>query len=306
MTSTLPGAPEGATGHADRNLLASYAAGQVDRTAAWSIEAHLMACAACRAALSAHVDAGRLARNRSVLLVRLASGEDGLARRLLRRCGVPDYLVTLLAATPSLRRSWLLSVAGVLGVVTGEAALVKYYGMASVGWDAYLRQEVLVPLVLLAPLLALAGVAAAFIPLFDPACRLAIAAPFSGLTLLLARAVSALAAAMIPVTCAAFLAPGPGWLPAAFLLPSLALCAITLAAGTVISPMAAAIGAGTLWALPVLLLTVTRLPLVIVEWRGQLISAVVLLAAAAVLLLRRDRFEFGWLSRPWLASWRSR
>jgi hypothetical protein len=43
----------------------------------------------------------------------------------VRRCGVPDYLLRLVAATPSLRRSWLLSVIGVLGVlgvVTGEAA----------------------------------------------------------------------------------------------------------------------------------------------------------------------------------------
>jgi len=292
MTSEPPGAPGSATRHADQNLLADYAAGQADRTAAWSVEAHIMACATCRSALSAHTDAGRLARNRSALLVRLGNGEDRMARRLLRRCGVPDYLVTLLAATPSLRRSWLLSVIGVLAVVTGEAALVKY-GLNSGLPRGPLDEDVLVPFVLIAPLLALAGVAGAFIPMFDPAYRLAIAAPFSGLTLLLVRAISALATALILVACAAFLTPGPGWLPAAFLLPSLAVCAIALAAGTAISPVAAAIGAGTLWALPVLLLTVTHLPLTIVEWRGQAACLAALLAAATVLLLRRDRFEFG-------------
>ena len=290
MTRLHDGAPD-CTGDSE-SLLAAYAAGQLSGTATWSIEAHIMACAACRGALSAHAEAGRLARNRSVLLVRLASGEDGMARRLLRRCGVPDYLVALLAATPSLRRSWVLSVVGVLAVVTGEAALVKYgFGRALPSWR--LDQDLLVPFVLIAPLLALASVAGAFIPMFDPAYRLAIAAPFPGLTLLMVRAISALATALIPVACAAFLAPGPGWLPAAFLLPSLAVCAIALAAGTVVSPAAAAIGAGTLWALPVLLLTVTHLPLTIVEWRGQAACLVALLAAAAVLLLRRDRFEFG-------------
>jgi hypothetical protein len=294
MTNTLPVAPDGATGHADRELLAGYAAGRVDRTAAWSLEAHVMACAACQTALSAHVETGRLARNRAAVLVRIASGENALMRRLLRRLGVPDYLVTLLAATPSLRRSWLVSVVGVLAVVTGEAALVKY-GLHSGVPGTYLGQQALIPFVLVAPLLALAGVAGAFMPPFDPAYRLAIAAPFSALTLLLARAVSALAAAMIPVAGAAFLAPGPGWLPVAFLLPSLAVCATALAARTVISPLAAAIGAGTLWAVPVLLLTLTRLPLTIVEWRGQVVSAVALLAAAVVLLVRRDRFEFGWM-----------
>jgi hypothetical protein len=294
MTTAFPGAPDRPAGHADDSLLADYAAGQTSGTAAWSVEAHLMACAACRSALSAHVDGARLERNRSVLMARAALGEGGPARRLLRRCGVPDYLVTLLAATPSLRRSWLASVVGVLAVVTAEAALVRYgFGVGSRG--GYLREEVLIPFVLVAPLLALTGVAAAFIPLFDPAYRLAVAAPFSGFTLLLARAVSALAAASIPVVCAAFLVPGPGWLPAAFLLPSLTLCAIALAAVTVVGPLAAAIGTGALWTLPVLLLAVAHLPLTIVEWRGQAASAVALVAAAAVLLLRHDRFEFGWM-----------
>jgi hypothetical protein len=292
MTHLQDGAPD--CGRYSEKLLAAYAAGQLGATDTWSIEAHVMACALCRSDLSARADAQRLARNRSVLLVRLASGEDGLARRLLRRCGVPDYLVTLLAATPSLRRSWLLSVVGVLAVVTGEVALVRHGFTTSVP-GGYLAQDVLVPFVLLAPLLPLAGVVAAFIPLFDPAYRLAIAAPFSSLTLLLARAVSALAAALIPVTCAALLTPGPGWLPAAFLLPSLAVCAIALAAGTVIGPLAAAIGAGTLWALPVLLLAESHLPLTIVQWRGQAICAAALLTAVAVLLMRRDRFDFGWM-----------
>ena len=58
----------------------------------------------------------------------------------------------------------------------------------------------------MAPLLVLAGVAAAFLPMFDPAYRLAVAAPFSGFTLLLVRAVSALAAALVPVVGAAFVA----------------------------------------------------------------------------------------------------
>jgi hypothetical protein len=306
MTNPFPGAPgpvSGAAGHVDETLLAGYAAGQVGEAVAWSVEGHLVACAACRSALSPYVDAGRLARNRAVLLARAAIGDGGLARRLMRRCGVPDYLITLLAATPSLRRSWLLSVAGVLAVVTGEAALVRYvFNSGSVG--GYPGQEILVPFILLAPLLALGGVAAAFVPLFDPAYRLAVAAPFSGFTLLLARAISALATAMIPVACAAFLAPGPGWLPAAFLLPSLAVCAIALAAVTVVGPLAATIGAGALWALPVLWLTVTHLPLTIVEWHGQAASGVALLAAAAVLLFCHDRFEFGWTpsTRPGIAN----
>ena len=282
-----------ATGHSGPDLLAGYAAGAVDETAAWSVEAHLMACAACRSAIAGQVDAGRLARNRSVLLVRAAIGDDGLLARLLRRCGVPDHLVRLLAATPSLRRSWLLSVAGVLAVVTGEAALARY-GWAEARVPRPPRQEFLVPFLLVAPLLALASVAAAFVPLFDPAHRVAVAAPFSGFRLLLVRTVCALAVAVVPVAGAAFAVPGPGWLPAAFLLPSLAVCGLALAAGTVMRPLAAAVAAGTLWALPVLALAGARLPLLIVQWHGQAVCAAVLLAAAAVVCLRHDRFELGW------------
>jgi hypothetical protein len=298
MTSQFPdaaGPAAGADWHAGEDLLASYAAGTSGEVAAWSVEAHLTACARCRLALSAQVDAQRLARNRSVLLVRAALGDGARVRRLLGRGGVPDHLLRLVAATPSLRWSWLLSVMGVLTVVTGEAAAVRF------GWIAgragrvggYVDPGILAPFLLAAPLLVLAGVAGAFLPMFDPAHRLAVAAPFSGFTLLLARAVSALAAALVPVVGAAFVLPGPRWLPVALLLPSLALCAFALAAATVMDPRAAAATATALWALPVLL-TMTRAPLALVASPAQAACAVVLCTSALALFLRRDRFELGW------------
>jgi hypothetical protein len=257
-----------------------------------------MECARCRSALSAQVDPGRLARNRSALMVRAALGDGGRVRRLLCRCGVPDHLLRLLGATPSLRRSWLLSVLGVLAVVAGEAVAARYGWVRASGPGrpaGYRDPEVLAPFLLVAPLLVLAGVAAAFLPMFDPACRLAVAAPFSGFTLLLARSVSALTAALVPVVAAAFLLPGPGWLPVALLLPSLALCAFALAVATVTDPRAAAVTAGVLWAVPVLLLVTAHGPLPIVQRNAQFACAAVLCASAVVLLARRDRFEWGWM-----------
>jgi hypothetical protein len=300
MTSSSPGptAPmAGADGHTSADLLASYATGSADVAVVWSVEAHVTRCVRCRSALSEHVDAERLARNRSVLLVRAALPEGSRLRRLLCRCGVPDHLLGLLAATPSLRRSWLLSVAGVLAVVAGEAAAVRYGWIGNAGRMSLARYpgpEVLAPFLLVAPLLVLAGVAAAFLPMFDPVSRLAVAAPFSGVTLLLVRAVSALAAALVPVVAAAFVLPGPGWLPVALLLPSLALCAFALAAATLMDPRAAAVTAGLLWALPVLLLTADHLPLQIVQRNAQLACLALLCASALVLLARRDRLDMGW------------
>jgi hypothetical protein len=242
------------------------------------------------------VDAERMARNRSALLVRAAIGDGSRVRRLLRRCGVPDHVLSLLAATPSLRASWLLSVMAVVAVVALEAAALGYGWIPGGGPVAgHPGPAVLAPFLLVAPLLVLAGVAAAFLPVFDPAWRLAAAAPFSGFTLLLVRAVCALGAALVPVTGVAFVLPGPGWLPVALLLPSLALSAVALAAATVMDPRAAAATTAALWALPVLWLASADVPLLIVATAAQVGCAAVLCACAVVLCLRRDRFELGWM-----------
>jgi hypothetical protein len=299
MTISSPGAAgpaAGAAWHAGEDLLASYAAGTAGAVGGWSVEAHLTGCAQCRAALSAHVAPERLARNRSALLVRAAIGDGGQMRRLLRRCGVPDHVLSLLAATPSLRASWLLSVVAVVAVVAGEAAAVSYGWFPGGGPVAgHPGSAALAPFLLVAPLLVMAGVAAAFLPVFDPAWRLAAAAPFSGFTLLLVRAVCALAAALVPVTGVAFVLPGPGWLPVALLLPSLALSAVALTAATVMDPRAAAVTTAALWALPVLWLASAHVSLLIVAPDAQVACTAVLCACAVVLYLRRDRVELGWM-----------
>jgi hypothetical protein len=306
LYSDIGGAAAWTDGHASEQLLARYASGTIATVALWSVEAHLSGCARCRSALSLHADPGRLARNRSVLLARAALGDGGRLRRLLRRCGFPDYVLDLLAATPSLRASWLLSVVGVLAVVTGEAAAVRYGwipvhagpgGALNPGFLARspaLNPEVLATFLLVGPLLVLAGVAAAFLPLFDPAYRLAVAAPISGVRLLLVRTVSALTAALVPVAVAAFAVPGPRWLPAGLLLPSLALCAFALAAATVVDPRAAVATAGILWALPVLILALTDGPLRIVQSTAQFACVALICISAVVLILRHDRFDLGW------------
>jgi hypothetical protein len=299
LYSDAAGAAAWADGHASPGLLASYDAGTVGTVALWSVEAHLGGCARCRSALSQHADPGRLARNRSVLLARTALPEGGRTRRLLGHFGIPGDLLDLLAVTPSLRLSWLLSVVGVLAVVTTEAAAVRYgwiAGASPASPDANLHPEVLAPFLLVGPLLVLAGVAAAFLPMFDPAHRLAVAAPFSGVRLLLVRTVGALIGALVPVAAAAFVVPGPGWLPVALLLPSLALCAFALAAATVVDARAAAVAAGALWALPTLLLAATHGPLLIVQSTAQFACAAVLCISAVVLCLRHDRFELGWMT----------
>jgi hypothetical protein len=308
LYSGTDGAAAWADGHASNELLAGYSDGTVATVALWSVEAHLTECARCRSALSLYADPGRLARNRSVLLARAALPADGPIRRLVRRCGIPDYVLDLLAATPSLRLSWLLSVLGVLAVVSAEAAAVRYGWIPAVTRPSAgalharvlatspgpLNPEVLATFLLVGPLLVLAGVAAAFLPLFDPAYRLTVAAPFSGVRLLLIRTACALLAALVPVACAAAVMPGPGWLPIALLLPSVALGAFALAGATIVDPRAAVATAGVLWAVPALILALTDGPLKIVQSTAQFACAALLCISAVVLFLRHDRIDLGW------------
>jgi hypothetical protein len=292
MTTPFPdqASADSPAGHLGEDVLAAYASNRLDEVAVWSVEAHLTACSSCRVSLSSFVDGDRLARNRLTLLAAAAIGEPGRVRSLLSRMGVPDHLLGLLAATPSLRRSWLLSVLGVLTVVAGESVLASHLWNRGSGsaWG------VLVPFLLVAPLLVLGGVALAFLPLFDPSHQLAAAAPFPGVTLLLARTVSALLAALVPVVAAAFLVPGPGWLPAAMLLPCLAMCLVALAALTVVGPTAAAMVSAAMWVLPVIVVAASHPALVVVRWHGQVVWGVLAAAAAVVAFARRDRFELGW------------
>ena len=285
-----PAAAAAASDHPDEDLLDGYATGSVDQVTAWSVEAHVTICGRCRSTVAAQVGPARLARNREAMLVRVATDKSQV-RRLLARCGVPDHVLRLVTVTPSLRLSWILSVVGVLAVVCGEALLATHLSRGPMPSTA---APVLLPFLLTAPLLVLASVAGAFLPWFDPAYSLAVAAPFSGFTLLLARSVCALATSLVPVVVAGFVVPGPGWLPAALLLPSLSLCAVALAGAVTVGPRAAAIIAAALWTVPVVWVGVVQSPELAVQWRGQVACVGVLVAAVAVLFMRRARFEIGW------------
>jgi len=300
MMQPLFGAPEPSSRtywHPGADVLSGYAEGAVDEIGRWSVETHLQSCSACRAAVSAHVDRARLARNRAVVLAMTATPDVGVLSRAASRCGIPDHVLRLMAATPSLRRSWLLAVVGVLTVVTGEAVLARDLwpggGRVVAGGAGRPGLTELAPFLLVGPLLALAGVAAAFLPVLDPSYRLAVAAPISGVRLLLIRSLSALLGALMPVVCAAVVMPGPSWLPVAVLLPSLAVCAIALAALTTVGPTTAVIAAGAAWVAPLVWLGVTRFPAEVIQGDGQILSALVLIVATLVMYLRRDRLEMG-------------
>ena len=106
-----------------------------------------------------------------------AQVEDGLLERGIVRLGVPDHVARLLASTPSLRLSWLAAAA----VAIGFSA-----------WAANAGADGRLVFLAVAPVLPVAGVAAAYGRWADPSHELATTAPFSGLRLLLLRTLAVL------------------------------------------------------------------------------------------------------------------
>jgi hypothetical protein len=274
------GGPD-ATGawHADGALLAAYHDQRLDAAARWSVEAHLTSCAACRLRAGALVDPTRLERVRAALIEVVDQPRAGMAERLLVRLGVAEHTARLLAATPALRGSWLLAVATVLGF----AVLA---GWTHPGEDANLA------LLCVAPLLPLAGIAAAYGPGIDPTYEIGLAAPLRSFRLLLLRAAAVLGTATLLAAAASLALPrlGPG--AAGWLLPSLGLTASGLALATTVEPLRAiGITAGA-WILAVVVTVLPPAPSsVLFEVAGQVGFAALALAAAAVLLVRRGHFE---------------
>jgi len=270
------------TWHADPGQLHGYARGELDPARAASVEAHLLACPACRAGVATAVPRERLDR----IWAGVAEAVDGPrprpVERLLGWLGVPDHTARLLAATPSLHLSWFAAVAVTLGF-----AVVAAHGSRG-GPLLFL---------LLAPLLPVAGVAAAYGPGIDPTHELAVAAPMPGSRLLLLRAAAVLASTTVLAALAALALPDLDWLAAAWLLPALGLTLASLALATVLHPAAAAGAVACGWVAAVVgtqgvALRHLREPLagpvasVLFDPAGQL-AFLVLAALAALTLARR-------------------
>lgn len=270
------------------DLLAGYARGALTGGAAWSVEAHLPGCRPCLAVLAGGLDQPRLDRNRGVLLTRLAVPAPGPAERLVTRCGVRPHVWRLLSMVPSLRRPWLAGVVLVLAVSVGSARVLTGTGTGTTA-------VALLPFLFLAPLLPLAGVAAAFHPSFDPSAGVATAAPVSSLWLFCVRSVAVMVASLIPVMLAALALPGSAWLPVLVVLPALALSGLALAMMTLVRPLQAAVltGAGWLAAGAGLGLAADS-PVAAYGGTVQAVSLTVVVAAGGLLAIRRRTLEFGW------------
>lgn len=275
------------TWHTDQSLLSAYQAGTLRPAQAASVEAHLTACGPCRSSLATMADPGRLGTNWAAIEDRLDDRPPPLSERFLLRMGVGEHHARLIALTPALRAPTVACVVALFaaGVVTAQSA----GGMRGGSFFAFL---------VAAPLLPLAGVAAAF-GISDPVEELTTAAPTPAFELLLARALAIVTVTTAVSLAAAFALPDGGLAAVTWLLPALGLSAASLALSTWVPASWASAGLGGAW--------VTA---AVVSWRvnrfdtdvvgrfaalgptGQLLFALVGVAGALVLVLRRETLDY--------------
>ena len=264
--------------HVDEETLQHYSAGQVTAVIAASTEAHLTACATCRARLAPAVPAPRLDAIWRAVDDRVDEESLPWFERLLVRVGVGQDTARLLAATPSLTSSWL----GALAAAIAFAAVAA--DVSSRGLFAFLT---------VAPMLPVAGVAAAYGRHADPAYELAVAAPYSMLRLLLLRSVAVVSATIALTAVGGLILADRGWTAAAWLLPAIALTSVTLLLSSRVQPVTAATAVLGAWVVAVAVAwQATDSRLAAFGGAGQLAAAAVTVLCLAVLLTQRQAFAF--------------
>ncbi|MFE6741757.1 zf-HC2 domain-containing protein [Streptomyces tubercidicus] len=226
--------------HASRQLIDDYARGDATIAAdtVWALEAHLETCALCRSHLAACVatEAPGIAALVDTVRAGLEPQLDAAVRAPSRRHR-PRWVVAWLTPVmaPWLAMTLLVTV---MALLLDAVARPMFFGGVS-------------PVLAIAPVLPLCGVAASWSRGLDPAHELTASTARAGLPLLLRRT-----AAVLVVVLPALLVDG--WLTgtmtaAQWLLPSLAFTSTALALGSVVGVTRAATGLMGAWGVVVVL-----------------------------------------------------
>jgi hypothetical protein len=265
------------TWHADDRLLATYVAGGLDAIEGASVEQHLTRCADCRAAIAPLVDQHALQRAWTGIRDTVESPPLPLLVRIARRCGVSEPTAVLLAATTSLRTAWVASSLVALAFATLAV------GMAG--------ESSLAPFLLVAPMVPVVGVAAAYGPHQDPLETLVVTAPYGRTRLIMLRTLAVLVSVLPAAVALGLFLPGPLWLGVAWLGPALAMVPVLMALASYVGPRNAVAAVAIAWSGAVVGTLRGYPPTWLLEPAQQ--AAYLLLAAAALAVLvvraRHDR-----------------
>lgn len=186
--------------HIPGEQIVAYVSGRLAGPEAWSVETHVVECVSCAGrvgdAVGGTVLADQIAGVRDKVLTQAGSEADARARVDSRPATSLSRAWRLLTSVPALRLPWLAAAAFAVACAT-VLSLVDGGGDEPV-------------LLLLAPLLPLAGAALSYGRGTDPAYELTLTTPYSGLRLLLLRTLTVLDVTIPLLLAATFLVPARG------------------------------------------------------------------------------------------------
>ena len=203
-------------------------------------------------------------------------GRLGRLDRLLAAIGVSDQVARIVAASPSLRRSWL----GAIGAATLLAA-----------WSASAEPRLVPALLIVAPIAPVGGVALAYGPWADPMYEVIQATPTSGFRVLLVRTAAALVASGALLGLISLAVPSSDLAAGAWVLPALALSVSSLMLATFLSLLRAAVLVTIGWLAVVVLANVAGDTDRLFGGTGQLAFFGTAVGASLVLVRRRHHLE---------------
>jgi hypothetical protein len=263
--------------HADDQQLRMLVDGRASAVFAASLEMHVIGCDDCRGRMNTMSYTDELEPIWAGIREAVERPGPTPAERLLGVLGLSPESVQLLTAVPALRLGWLL----------GVAVAVSFAGLATVAAvDLGLTLFLLV-----APLVPVAGVAAAFGGDADPSHEAVVATPYSAPRLLALRTTAVLVTSAPVAVVVALVLPAPAWLALAWLTPAAAGIAITLALAPTFGFTAPAVAAGTTWGLVCLAAGRAQEPMALVGPASQSICLALVVVCGAVLLSRSGSFD---------------
>lgn len=227
-----------------------------------------------------HVDE-RLAANLDAIMGEIQTPPRSRFERALLAIRVPEPTARLIAATPTLRWSWFAAV-----------GVVLLFAASAAGQQWRNPGDQLAIFLTIAPIVPVIGVALAYGPHADRAHEVTVAAPLSGVRLVLLRSITVVAAGAAVSLVTVLGSPTHGWLRLAWLLPALATTSTVLALATRVGMRAAAIGVAVGWITLVIVIAQVRDDAV-APFRvgGQLGAVAVLIGTCLVLLGTRRRLD---------------
>jgi hypothetical protein len=269
--------------HVPEQQLRAWIDGTASMAAAASVEQHVVSCEACRRAVAVSagpVDTGDLDVAWIGIRDAIEAPPLNALGRGLRRSGVRESDAILLSSAPALTGAW----------ITGVALVALFTALATTASPG----RGLAMFLILAPLLPVAGVAAAYGADVDPTYELTLSSPYSKLRLLLLRT-AAVVLTCVPITVlAAIPLKGPWWVAVAWLVPAAAFVAVTLAMTTFVPPVYAATGIALGWIALTLPALISGSPLRVLDQELLVVYVMVTAGAALVFAVRSRHLATDW------------